>query len=403
MKTTIYLIVLGFLFSCTSNSSEEKAGQQQKLTFIDNPASVGSGESNLFTDKSGNTYLSWVESNDRHSVLKFATLDESTWSGPQTIVEGDDWFVNWADFPMVVSDGEGHMAAHYLAKTAAGTYAYGVFMVFSNDHGKTWSDPIVPHETETASEHGFVSLLPYDNGYFAAWLDGRNTVNKGPMTIRAATMDYDGNIKEEFLLDDRICDCCQTSAAMTSAGPVVLYRDRSEEEIRDMSIVRYVEGNFTEPSIIYPDEWMIPGCPVNGPVVAANRTGMAFAWYTAPKKGEKNDNMINFAYSNDSGVTISEAMRIDDGNPIGRVDMEMLEDGSIFLSLVEDTGVGADIRVKHIDPSGKELDSFTLAKTSVSRQSGFPRMTKNGDRLVFTWRDVSDEENPVVKTAIYRL
>jgi len=45
-------------------------------------------------------------------------------------------------------------------------------------------------------------------------------------------------------LDTRVCECCQTSVAMTAEGPVVVYGDCSEaeKEIRDISIVR-LEGN----------------------------------------------------------------------------------------------------------------------------------------------------------------
>ena len=35
-------------------------------------------------------------------------------------------------------------------------------------------------------------------------------------------------------IDARVCDCCQTDAAMTSEGAVLIYRDRSDDEIRDL-------------------------------------------------------------------------------------------------------------------------------------------------------------------------
>ena len=62
------------------------------------------------------------------------------------------------------------------------------------------------------------------------------------MTLRAAFIDKKGNKINEWELDGRVCDCCQTTAAITNDGPVVVYRDRSDDEVRDMSIVRYVNG-----------------------------------------------------------------------------------------------------------------------------------------------------------------
>lgn len=405
MKKLNYFIMLlavaGFYGCETSgNSAGKETTEPPKLLSIETPAAIGSGEPNLFADPEGNVYLSWVENTENESVLKFSTFENDTWSDPRTITSGSDWFVNWADFPMVAGDGKGNLAAHYLAKTSEETFAYSVFMVFSHDGGDTWSDPVIPHETETFTEHGFVSILPWQDGYVAAWLDGRNTVEKkGPMTVRAAFMDFNGNVREEFELDNRTCDCCQTSAAITELGPVVVYRDRSENEIRDMSIVRWEQGSWTAPEIIHHDNWYIPGCPVNGPVVAADGNNLAVTWFTAPD----NEGRINFLYSRDAGKSFGKPVRLDDGHPIGRVDMEMLVDGSVIISWLEDTGVTGEIRVKHLDADGKERNAFVVAKTDVSRASGFPRMARQGNKLVFTWRDVRDEENPVIKTAVYCL
>ena len=150
------------------------------------------------------------------------------------------------------------MAAHWLQKSDQGTYDYDIRMVQSSNRGATWGESIVVHNDGVAAEHGFVSMLPMDNkDIFITWLDGRNTKGsdhesgehggEGAMTLRGAIFDAQGNAKARWELDNRICDCCQTSAAMTSNGPVVVYRDRSETEIRDMSIVRYVNGKWTPP------------------------------------------------------------------------------------------------------------------------------------------------------------
>ena len=38
-------------------------------------------------------------------------------------------------------------------------------------------------------------------------------------------------------LDPKVCDCCQTAAAVTDDGPVVVYRNRSDQELRDISAI----------------------------------------------------------------------------------------------------------------------------------------------------------------------
>jgi len=405
---TMKIIAVVLLASCTlifgcAQTSKETNSSEFPVTpvkIISNEATVGSGEPNLFTDPMGNVYLSWVEEVNGSSKLKFSKYENEAWSVPQLIAEGDDWFVNWADFPLLTGDGDGNMAAHFLAKTDVGTYAYGIYMVFSNDFGKTWSEPMVPHELETPTEHGFVSMVPWNNGYVAVWLDGRNTgLDGGAMTLRSAFLDFNGKISQEFELDNRICDCCQTSAVLTEIGPVAVYRDRSESEIRDMSIVRWENGKWTPPALIHNDNWNISGCPVNGPEVASEGNRLAIAWYTAADGKSK----INFAYSSNGGKNIDDPVRIDDGKPIGRVDIVMLEDGSSVVCWVEDTGLGGEIRVKQINSQGEEIRAFVLAKTELARSSGFPRMTRSGDQVYFAWRDVSDDQSPVIRTATYDL
>lgn len=62
------------------------------------------------------------------------------------------------------------------------------------------------------------------------------------MNIRAARISNSEKMFNDTLLDSRTCDYCQTSAAISKNDPVVVYRDRTDDEIRDISIVREVNG-----------------------------------------------------------------------------------------------------------------------------------------------------------------
>lgn len=261
--------------SCTGNSAADQALQIKEIRV---PAQGSSGESHLFAGSNGKVYLSWLEKvEDEKYALRFSAHQESGWSAPGTIAQSREWFVNWADFPSLIALDDNRLAAHWLAKSGSGTYAYNVNIVQSTDGGSTWGPAVTPHKDGTETEHGFVSMLPwFDDRIFAVWLDGRNFAEESAgqgqpaneMTLRFATLDRNGAIFDEAVLDTRVCECCQTSAARTKNGAVVAYRNRSEEEIRDISIVRWVEGRWTEPKTLHQDNWKFPGCPVNGPSVA---------------------------------------------------------------------------------------------------------------------------------------
>lgn len=380
-------IIAGMMISCGSTGNEQLE-TLTTLTEMTSPASDSSSIPWLTTDPRGTVHLSWVERKNGVAALKFSTLDKEQWSQPVAISSGKNWFVNWADYPIVVSDGKGAMIAHYLEKSDAATFAYDIKLVVSPDSGKTWSAPAVLHDDGQKAEHGFVTLVPFGDRFFATWLDGRNNpVQKGAgheghhgqMTVRGAILAKNGQKEREWELDSRVCDCCQTTAAITANGPVVVYRDRSEEEVRDMAIVRYVDNEWTSPKIIYPDNWKIKGCPVNGPRMDAIGNSLAIAWFSM----QDTLGQVKVIFSADGGESFGQPISIDEGKPVGRVDLLLLDGKTAMVSWME----GAAIKAIKVHADGKKEPSFTIAQSSEARLSGFPQMTKQGNKIFFAWTD----------------
>ena len=344
------------------------------------PALEGSIGPNLSVAPDGRVLLSWIDrlGNGRHA-LRFSVKQGDGWSAPRVIAEGADWFVNWADFPSIVALPDGSLAAHWLVKSAAATYAYDVRIARSTDGGTHWSAPIVPHRDGTPTEHGFVSLFPARDGRLAAaWLDGREG---GTMTLRYAAVGPDGAMQDEALLDARVCDCCQTSAAVTAKGPLVVYRDRSGQEVRDIAVVGLRAGRWSEPRGLPADGWEIQGCPVNGPAVAASGGRVAVAWFTAANDAPR----VRLAFSNDAGTSFGAAVRVDDGNPLGRVDVALLDDGSAVVSWVESSPEGGSLRVRRIPADGEPGAAAIVLPAGAKLGNGFPQMARSRDALVFAW------------------
>ena len=294
---------------------------------ISSPARAGSREANLAALTDGGWVMSWLEpAAGAAMALRCATYRNGSWSRVATIAAGDSFFVNWADFPSIRSLGGNRLAAHWLWRNGAGTYAYDVRVSQSSDGGLTWSRPITPHRDGKASEHGFVSLLSDSGVAWAVWLDGRamadhDEKSKDPMpsmTLRAASITADGRLFDEVELDERTCDCCQTAAVQTDRGIIVAYRDRTEDEIRDIFVTRRENGQWTVPRAVHADQWQIAGCPVNGPALAAQGSHVAIAWYTAAADSPR----VRLAFSEDSGESFKVPIRIDDGNPLGRVHVD---------------------------------------------------------------------------------
>ena len=391
------LLVLVLLWSCESE-------HKKLVTFITSPTKSISSEPNLHKAVDGTIYLSWIETNNDHSSsLLFSTLDNNNWSIPKTIAKGSDWFVNWADFPSITSFGKNSLAAHYLDKSAEDTYAYNVKLTLSTDNGNTWNTPIIPHTDNTNTEHGFVSKVNMDDGNFlSVWLDGRqmayaekdSTITK-EMTLRSALISKKGELLKEYLLDNRVCDCCQTDTAMTEDGPIVVYRNRTEDEVRDIHYVRQVNNEWTEPKPLFNDNWLIAGCPVNGAAISTRSNNVAVIWFTIANNLPK----VKVIFSNNNGETFQEPISIGDKDPLGRVDIELLDENSALVSWMDVIEGKTIIQLQKVKSDGTLSKIITLTESSESRSSGFPRMVVKDNLAYMTWTNVGAEKLSI-KTAV---
>lgn len=333
----------------------------------------------------GEIILSWMEPTDAATVLKFAPLEEKGFVSVNTVVAEPRMFVNWADLPSVMPVNDGHWIAHWLRYSADKTYSYDVVVSQSFDGGATWSDPKTAHTDGTATEHGFVSMHRAPDGVALLWLDGRETPD-APMTLRSAVISQHGDLVREQLVDDSVCDCCQTSVAVAADGPVAVYRDRTKDEVRDIYVTRQVEGAWLPGAPLYEDNWVIPGCPVNGPSIVARNEQVAVAWFSAANDAP----VVRVVVSHDSGATFGEPVQIATGKLMGYVGLAMLDDGSLAVSWVERSASGDNnVNLRHVTAGHVAGPVRTIGTTSQLRV--FPQLQYSNGHLYAAWTDESDD------------
>jgi BNR repeat-like domain len=398
---TVGSLTCAILFGPIMGSRRAESEWKLAVEAMPSPAGANSAQPQLLVE--GNrAVLSWIERHGERAVLKVSERSAPGWSNAQTVVSGDDFFVNWADVPSIRPLADGTLVAHWLQKSGNNTYAYDVRLSWSRDRAMTWSAPTSPHHDGTNTEHGFVSLFQTPAaGVGLVWLDGRTmkpdthgTHHTGNMSLRAAVYERDGMQRWEMLVDDRVCECCPTAAAVTSEGPIVAFRNRSDDEIRDIYVSRFDGERWTEPTPVHNDGWKIAACPVNGPALSASGRDVVVAWFTV----EEGQGRVFGAFSSDAGRTFGAPIRIDDAGSLGRADVELLKDGSAAVTWIEFAEQRSQFRIRRVTRSAARSASLTIAGIAGSRASGYPRLAQVKDELLFAWTE-SDGNSSQVRTA----
>jgi hypothetical protein len=376
---------VGALTSCSRTDTKPVAAAVIKE--LVSPAGPNSAQPNLAVGPNGETFLSWIETGDDGvPALKFAEMKDEQWSPAQSIIQSEDLIVNYADFPSLLPMNGGMLAAHWMTAIPKSD-GYRINVAFSHDGGKSWSKPVVPHRDHTPNEHGFVSMTPTpDGGIGAIWLDSRKLKrDEGDVAMMYTSVGQDGRLGPEVTIDGRVCECCQPSAVRTPNGLLAVYRDRSDKEIRDIAIVRFDGAKWTEPKNIFADNWMILGCPINGPAIASHENQVVVAWFTAPDNKPK----VEVAFSPDGGNSFASPVQIDEGNPMGRVGVVALDSGGTVVTWLERSDKESQLRARQIDKDGKLHPSVIVGTTSAGTSGGFPRVGHMGNVAIIAWTDTN--------------
>ena len=390
----IFCIAIAALVTQLARSAADTSAPL-KIDALPSPAGANSSEPQ-FTAQGDRVILSWVELTGQRAALKFAERTASGWSNPQTAASGTHFFINSFDVPSVHALADGTLAAHWEERlgTDEDSDASKVVLSWSRDHGRTWSAPVSPHHDGTQTEHGFVSLFQAPGaGLGLVWIDGRATnpeTESGDMSLRSSVFDAAGKQLRETVVAPRVCECCSTSAAETSDGVIVAFRNRSAAEVRDIYVTRFAEGRWSAPAIVHADGWTIEACPINGPAIAARGRDVAVAWFMA--KGDQGRAFL--AFSHDAGRTFAAPVRVDDASSFGRLGVQLLDDGSAAVMWVEKANPRTQLRARIVTPAGTRSAPVTVADTEGTR---YPRMMRYHDELLFSWTDT--DKGSQVRTA----
>lgn len=403
------LVLASLMPACASRVSEEapaagSAGSAASApapapALIDVPAAQGSLAPRLSRrpGPAGGLVLSWLEPTADGMSLDWCEMpsDATAWSASHEVVSSPRLLPNAADTPGVVALPGGRLLAHWRETREPAGAGYDARAALSLDGGRTWEPPVTPHRDASDVEHGFVVAfdasaagagtadVARDAGI--AWLDGRDAAahpESFSTQLLATTL---GALGAETVLDPRTCDCCPMAVALAGDVTILAYRDRTDDDVRDVSVVRRLaSGEWTPPARVHEDGWRIVGCPVNGPALDAEGARAALAWFSAAQDAPR----LLLAFSDDAGATWSAPVRVDDagagaGMTGGQAGVALMADGSALATWIVRSDAGATLVARRVPRSGAPGPLREIARGVI----GIPQVARDGasDRVMLAW------------------
>lgn len=136
---------------------------------------------------------------------------------------------------------------------------------------------------------------------------------------------------------------------------------------------------------------------MNGPAVAGRDRLVAAAWYTRAQDQPR----VLVSFSRDAGGSFAAPVRVDEGEPLGRVDVTLL-DGCALVVWMEGLEKRARIVARLVGPDGRLGAVVRVAETSSLRASGFPRVERVAEGALVAWTE-TDGRATRVRTAMVRV
>jgi hypothetical protein len=369
------------------------SGQGDDIVSIPVPVGTEAGMYSLASSGANGALLSWLEPSPKGLAFKFSSLVRGQWSAPTTIVEGPHLFSNWADHPSIAAQPNGALIAQWPlvndGPRPKGSYNNSMRIARSTDRGLTWTQIFADGLDNIHSYSGFVSLLPARGGARAVYLSPPHPISPDPMdhrmTLSHVAFSATGSRIVNGVVDSDTCSCCPTAVGMTAAGPIAAYRDHEAGEIRDIAIVRFVNGAWTSPAPVHRDGWVINGCPTNGPAIGTHGARVVVTWFTAASETPR----LQIAFSADNGATFARPVQIDGAQAVGRPAALMLSDGSAVVAWLASTGDDSgkgELRVRRVSADGEMGPVIVAGAASPGRLSGMPQIVPLDRSLLVAWR-----------------
>ncbi len=315
----------------------------------------------------------------------------------------------------------------WTAKAAAGTR---LLSARSDDAAKSFAAPIRVPGSEASGNRGWESVATTrDGGIVAVWLDHRELAKQdggGTKAMNHAEHQHlasnqkpaDGVARAQLSklmfarlgeagssrsLTGGVCYCCKTAIATDSVGGVyTAWRHVYAGNVRDLAFAKSSDGGrtFAAPVRVSDDNWVLDGCPENGPSLAVDDSKrIHVAWPTLiPGATTASDPTLAlfYAMSND-GNQFTARHRIPTQGFPRHPQMMLGPAGELIVAWDEQANGTRRIALARGAIDAKGTPRFTRQQISDSARAEYPVVARVNDGTLVAWTSGSPGQT-VIRT-----
>ena len=316
LALTAVLFSAGCHHQTTRGASSEPAGPVQISA-----AGIDAAEPAIAPASDGSFYVVWVNHDAKQADVMLGRFNEAgeIQGSPVRVNRQQGAATAWrGDQPSLAVAPNGAVHVLWTARVNAGEkHGTDVYLSSSTDRGQTFATEVKVNDDKAPGPHGMHSLaVAADGRIYAAWLDERNVHAPKPSAkgeghhmesnrdvYLASSTDSGRTFSANKKVASDACPCCKTALAVSAEGTLYAgWRQVLPGSFRHIAVAGSTDGgkNFSAPTVVSDDHWVLQGCPVSGPSLSVERASgnLKVVWYAA---GEGTAAGVYFAESKDKG------------------------------------------------------------------------------------------------------
>jgi hypothetical protein len=265
----------------------------------------------------------------------------------------------------------------------------------SDDGGRTFSNATAIPGGDAEGARGWEAVAAARGIVHAVWLDHREMAahdghmsHMSPDRSRLYFASVDGSLAPRALTN-AVCYCCKTALAVGADGAIyTAWRHVYPGNVRDIAMTVSRDGGrtFAAPVRISEDNWILDGCPDDGPAIAVDAgSRVHVVWPTLVRDGSGEPTIALFYASSRDGKRFSPRQRLPTEGLPHHPQIALRPDGSPVLAWdeVKDGIRKAVAAAASVDSKG--VATFMREAIPQRSTSLYPVVTTTTDGVVVAW------------------